>query len=52
MSENADLKEKNQELEHVIQQLQFETETISNRGIEIFFKLFYAVIDESFIVNS
>ena len=29
MKENADLKEKNQELEHVVQQLQFETETIS-----------------------
>jgi hypothetical protein len=29
MSDNAELKEKNQELEHVIQQLQFETETIS-----------------------
>ena len=29
MKDNADLKEKNQELEHVVQQLQFETETIS-----------------------
>lgn len=28
MTENVDLKEKNQELEHVVQQLQFETETI------------------------
>ncbi len=28
MNENAELKEKNQELEHVISQLQFETETI------------------------
>ena len=28
MLENVDLKEKNQELEHVVQQLQFETETI------------------------
>jgi hypothetical protein len=28
MKDNADLKEKNQELEHVVQQLQFETETI------------------------
>ncbi len=30
MKNNADLIEKNLELEHVIQQLQFETETISN----------------------
>lgn len=30
MKDNADLIEKNLELEHVIQQLQFETETISN----------------------
>ena len=29
MKENADLKEKKQELEHIVQQLQFETETIS-----------------------
>lgn len=29
MQTNADLKEKNQELEHVVQQLQFESETIS-----------------------
>lgn len=29
MKHNADLIEKNQELEHIIQQLQFETETIS-----------------------
>jgi hypothetical protein len=29
MKDNADLIEKNQELEHIIQQLQFETETIS-----------------------
>jgi hypothetical protein len=29
MSENVDLREKNQELEHVIQQLEFETNTIS-----------------------
>ena len=28
MLENADLREKNQELEHTIQQLQSETETI------------------------
>jgi hypothetical protein len=28
MNENADLKEKNQELDHVVSQLQFETETI------------------------
>ena len=29
MKDNAELKEKNQELDHVVQQLQFETETIS-----------------------
>ena len=29
MKENADLKEKKQELEHIVQLLQFETETIS-----------------------
>lgn len=28
MAENADLKEKNQQLDHMVQQLQFETETI------------------------
>jgi hypothetical protein len=31
MDDNADLKEKNQQLEHMIQQLQFETETIGKR---------------------
>jgi hypothetical protein len=30
MKENADLKEKNQQLEHLIEQLQCETDTISN----------------------
>jgi chromosome segregation ATPase len=30
MKDNANLKEKNQELEHIILQLQFETETIGN----------------------
>lgn len=28
MQDNADLREKNQEFEHVIQQLEFESETI------------------------
>jgi hypothetical protein len=36
MKDNADLIEKNQELEHVIQQLQFETETISKTYFLIF----------------
>ena len=31
MAENADLQDKNQELEHVIMQLQCETDTIGNK---------------------
>jgi hypothetical protein len=30
MQENADLKEKNQQLEHIVMQLQFESDTIGN----------------------
>jgi hypothetical protein len=30
MQENVDLKEKNQQLEHIVMQLQFESDTIGN----------------------
>lgn len=38
MKDNADLKERNQQLEHIIQQLQFETETIGIIFLFGFFK--------------
>lgn len=40
MKENAELIDKNQNLEHIIQQLQFETETIS-RLLFVFFSILF-----------
>ena len=41
MKQNADLKDKNQELEHVILQLQCETETIGKLAFLKSFKIFF-----------
>lgn len=48
MKENADLKDKNQELEHVIMQLQCETETIGN--LSHLLRYFFSILNNCSIV--
>jgi hypothetical protein len=46
MHENADLKDRTQHLEHVILQLQSETETIGKKQKNLFFKSFYLFLKQ------